>query len=564
MMLKQWLIDYSHDVINGEIVACQKHKWACMRFLRDVEREGTEEFPFVFDDDKALRFLEWMSLFKHRKGKLAGQHIQPHPIQIFVFGNIYGWIHKDTGLRRFRKGYWQVARKNAKSQSLACVASYEASAFGEPAAEVYCAATKKDQAKIVWDETEKMIAACSELKGKFRTAYGIIHHIKSGSIIKPLSKEDRKTGDGTSPQCGIVDEYHSHETSEIYDILDSGMAARPQPLLMIITTAGFELARPCYSVEYQYISKLLDPNNPVENDEYFAMVNELDKDDDIKDERVWEKANPILCSYEEGIHYLRGQLRVALEAPEKMRNFLTKNMNIWVDQKENGYMPMDKWKECGTDHFPDLYGTECYVGVDLSKKIDLTSVAFEFPLGDGRFAVLSHSFIPEDTLSQKRKTDKVPYDLWVKQGWITVTPGAVVDYQFIKKYILDRIAENGWKVQEICFDPYNATQFAQDMEAEGFTMVEIRQGTRTLSEPTKNFRELALSGKIIHNNNPVLSWAMSNAVTRQDHNENIMLDKDKSTNRIDPVAALINAHTRAMIAGEEDINQIILDESWSL
>ena len=564
MMLKQWLIDYSHDVINGEIVACQKHKWACMRFLRDVEREGTEEFPFVFDDDKALRFLEWMSLFKHRKGKLAGQHIRPHPIQIFVFGNIYGWIHKDTGLRRFRKGYWQVARKNAKSQSLACVASYEASAFGEPAAEVYCAATKKDQAKIVWDETEKMIAACSELKGKFRTAYGIIHHIKSGSIIKPLSKEDRKTGDGTSPQCGIVDEYHSHETSEIYDILDSGMAARPQPLLMIITTAGFELARPCYSVEYQYISKLLDPNNPVENDEYFAMVNELDKDDDIKDERVWEKANPILCSYEEGIHYLRGQLRVALEAPEKMRNFLTKNMNIWVDQKENGYMPMDKWKECGTDHFPDLYGTECYVGVDLSKKIDLTSVAFEFPLEDGRFAVLSHSFIPEDTLSQKRKTDKVPYDLWVKQGWITVTPGAVVDYQFIKKYILDRIAENGWKVQEICFDPYNATQFAQDMEAEGFTMVEIRQGTRTLSEPTKNFRELVLSGKIIHNNNPVLSWAMSNAVTRQDHNENIMLDKDKSTNRIDPVAALINAHTRAMIAGEEDINQIILDESWSL
>jgi len=155
MTLKQWLIDYSHDVINGEIVACQKHKWACMRFLRDVEREGTEEFPFVFDDDKALRFLEWMSLFKHRKGKLAGQHIRPHPIQIFVFGNIYGWIHKDTGLRRFRKGYWQVARKNAKSQSLACVASYEASAFGEPAAEVYCAATKKDQAKIVWEKPKK-------------------------------------------------------------------------------------------------------------------------------------------------------------------------------------------------------------------------------------------------------------------------------------------------------------------------------------------------------------------------------------------------------------------------
>jgi phage terminase large subunit-like protein len=162
-------------------------------------------------------------------------------------------------------------------------------------------------------------------------------------------------------------------------------------------------------------------------------------------------------------------------------------------------MPMDKWRGCGVDELPDLQGLECYAGVDLSKKIDLTSISFEFPLEDGRYLVLSHSFIPEDTLAEKRKTDKVPYDLWVKQGWITVTPGSVVDYQFIMQYIRDRSQE--WVIKEICYDPYNATQFAQEMQSEGFEMVEIRQGVKSLSEPTKNVRELVLQGRIIHNNN---------------------------------------------------------------
>ncbi|MED0676977.1 terminase TerL endonuclease subunit [Aneurinibacillus thermoaerophilus] len=545
-MLLEELLIYAEDVIDGEIVACQKHKWACERFIRDLERQGTEDFPYIFDEARAARFLKWMSLFRHTKGKLAGERIEPHIIQKFVFGNIYGWVHRDTELRRFRKAYWQVARKNAKSQSLACVGSYEASAFGESMSEVYIGATKTEQSRIVWNEIKAQVQGCPELRGKFRVAYGKIEHGKSGSFISALSKDAGKTGDGLNVQAGIVDEYHAHQTSEIYDVLVSGMGARSQPLMMIITTAGFELSHPCFSVEYKYVSQILDPDNPIENDQYFVMVNELDKDDDIKDERNWEKANPILCSYEEGVEYLRGELKAVLDVPEKMRNFLTKNMNVWVDQKDNGYMSMNAWAECGKQEMPDLRGRECYGGVDLSKKIDLTSVAFEFPLGDDRYAVLSHSFIPEDTLAAKRKTDKVPYDLWVQQGWITVTPGAVVDYQFIMAYMKRLAEENEWSLREICYDPYNATQFAQDMQAEGYEMVEIRQGVRTLSEPTKNFRELVLQKKIIHNNNPVLTWAVSNAVTKQDHNENIMLDKDKSTNRIDPIAALINAHVRAM------------------
>lgn len=553
-MLKQFLIDYSHDVINRDVVACKKHTWACMRFLRDVEREGTDAFPYVFDEDKGMRFFEWMHLFRHTKGVLKGEKITPHDIQYFVFGNIYGWMHRDTGYRRFKYMYWQVARKNAKSQSLSCVASYEAGAMGEDMAEVYTAGTKKEQSKIVWNETEVMLKRCPELKDRFKTKYGIIKHLKSDSIIKPLSKEDGKKGDGTNPQCGIVDEYHLHENTDMYDVIDSGMIARKQPLLIIITTAGKDLNSPCYRIEYDMVSNLLNPDNPIENDEYFAMVNELDKDDegelidDIKDELVWEKANPIVASYPEGVNSLRRRLKTALDAPEKMDDFITKNMNVWINAGAKKYMPMNKWATCSVvEDFPGLRGRECYVGLDLASKIDLASIGFEFVLDDGRIAVKSHSFMPENTVALRTKTDKIRYDIWVEKGWITATPGDVIDFKFIKKYMMDTTLAEGWIIKEICFDPYQATQFATDMADEGFVTVEIRQGFPTLSEPTKNFREKTYAKEIIHDKNPVLGWAIGNAITRTDHNGNIMLDKQKSTNKIDPIAAIINAHVRAHI-----------------
>lgn len=371
-------------------------------------------------------------------------------------------------------------------------------------------------------------------------------------------------------------EYHAHETTEILDVLDSGMIARAQPLTMIITTAGSNLNSPCYRIEYDYVSRLLNPDDPTSNDNYFAIVNELDRDedgnliDDIRDEEAWLKANPIAASYPEGIKNIRERLKEALEKPEMMDDFMTKNMNVWINQKEKAYLRMDKWVACGVEEseFPDLTGVTGYLGVDLSSKIDLTSVSFVFPLGDGTYAIKSHSFMPEDTLAEREKTDKMPYRMWVRQGWITATPGAVVDYNFVKAYVMRTVEENGWNVIENCYDPYNATQFAQDMEEEGFTAVEIRQGIKTLSEPTKSFRDAVLEGKIIHDNNPVLTWAVGNAVTRQDHNGNIMLDKDKSTQRIDPIAATINAFVRAMFNnyGDLDVSEFakddFLDKLW--
>ena len=560
-MLKNAMKQWAEEAVNGERLVCEKEKWACMRFLRDLEREGTKEFPFIFDEDKAMRFLEWMSLFKHTKGKLAGKNIDPAPIQIFNWSNIYGWIHIETGLRRFRKFYYQVARKNAKSQDVSCCLSYEISAFGESSSEAYIGATKRDQANIVFKEIKAQLQG-SEVRNKFKITRSLIEHERSNSYIMALSRDSGKTADGFNPQVGAMDEYHAHPTDEILEVIQSGQGARSQPLIVIITTAGFNLNSPCYATEYEYVSKLLDPNSPVENDTYYAMVCELDKGDDIKDERNWIKANPILASYDEGIKFLRDRLKEAIDKPDTMTKFLTKNMNIWVNAPENKYMDMEKWKLC---EVPDdeLEGKPCFVGVDLSKRLDLTAVTSIFVLGEGKYAVRSKGFMPEEMLQQRMNTDRVNYSLWVDEGWITTTPGEVIDYDFVIDYI--ESLRSKYSIQEVCYDPYNATQWAQSMENLGYLMIEVRQGVLTLNEPTKHFRECVYEQKIHHDGNKALTWCLGNAVTKADAQDNIMLDKKKSTDRIDMAAAGIFAFTRAMYSDNigYDLNEEISKGAFS-
>ncbi|MBS7044059.1 MAG: terminase large subunit [Megasphaera micronuciformis] len=575
MTLTDELIQYSKDCIVDTRHVCQKHRWACERFLNDLKKSGTKDFPYIFDEEKALRFFEWAALHKHTKGVLAGEPIEFTPIQRFIFGNVYGWIHQETGLRRFRKAYWQVARKNAKSQSLAIVGDYELMALGEPMSEVYIGATKSMQAKIIYNEVVAMLKRCPLLKGKWHESYGVIRHPKSDSILRALSKDDGKTGDGLNPQCGLIDEYHAHPTDEILEVINTGMVARRQPLLFIITTAGTNFGGPCYRVEYPLVEKILDPSLDFDVADYFCMVNELDRDqegnliDDVKDEECWVKANPIAATYPEGLANIRSKLASALESPEKMESFLTKNMNLWVNQSAMSYMDMAKWKERGaiTEIPVDLYGRPAYVGIDLSKRIDLTAAGIIIPIdidGTVKYVTRAHGFIPEDTVAVHEKTDKVPYRAWAKAGYLTITPGDVVDYRFIESWIHETTDDLGVNVKELCYDPYNATHFAQDFDAQGITTVEVRQGMRTLSEPTKAFREEAYRGNILHEPNPLLDWAVSNAVTKRDHNENIILDKEKSTNRIDPIAAVINAFSRARVTAEEDMSDYVLSDDFSL
>jgi phage terminase large subunit-like protein len=537
--------NYAVDIVDGKIIACKKHIAACNRFLNDLTKISQEDYPFYFDISELEDFYVWAKMFKHTKGTLAGQYIELTDFQLFVCGNIFCWKLKEDDSRRFRKSYIQLARKNAKSQLLAIIATYSTFLSGE-VEECYIAGWGRDQSDKVYSEINLQLSPVELFKGKYSDSYGKIKHLKTGSIIQPLSKEARKSGDGSNPSLGILDEYHCHETSEIYDVLDSGMISRKNPLLVIITTAGFNKAAPCFS-EYQYVSKIIDEEYKTQNERYFVMICELDKDDDIKDKRNWIKANPIVCTYKEGINSIELKLEEALEDPKKMRSFLTKNMNIWVDMKDNGYMDMAKWNKCGDDslNLKDFEGHEAVLGIDLSAKIDLTSLGIIIKAD--KYNVFSHSFMPEDTMMEKVKKDKTRYDLWNEQGYITTTPGSVVDYNYIKKYIKNLEKEYGIVIKEICYDPWNASQFSQDMEAEGYVMVEIRQGIGTLGEPTKNFREEVYSKNVVHDNNPVLGWAVGNSVTKEDHNENIMLDKSKSIERIDPIASLMNAHVRSMI-----------------
>lgn len=546
------VFNYCDDILNGKIKASIKHKWAVQRFLKDYEGCQNKDSPFYFDEEVAEDFYWWANEFEHVEGVLAEQKVELTDFQLFISVNIFCFKKKRNGARRFRKVYIQLARKNAKSQFLAIIGSYIAF-LGNEKQRMYIAGWQKEQSDEVYIAVKDGISSSELLDGKWKEAYGKIEVFNNGSVIVPLSRETRKTGDGKNPSVGIVDEYHNHLTSEIYDVLQSGMVARKEPLMFVITTAGFDLSRPCF-VEYEYVSRILNPDDYTENDDYFGIICELDPDDDIKDESNWIKANPIVATYEEGLESIRSDLKTALDVPEKMRGFLTKTMNIWVDMKEGGFIPANKWKACEIDEF-DMTGRDVYIGVDLSKKIDLTSVGYVFPTEYG-FHVGQHSFMPQDTLNERRAKDKVPYDLWVEEGWMDVTPGAVVDYAYVEKWIMNFINDNELNVIHFCYDPYGATQFAQNIENYGLVTVEVRQGFQTLSEPTKDFRDYVYESsgkhkKITHVGDKTLSWAVGNAIAEMAANESIKLSKAKSRERIDPIAAIITAFVQARHATVE-------------
>ncbi|WIF95131.1 terminase large subunit [Caminicella sporogenes] len=561
------LIKYSKDITSGKEIACKKHMLACERFLRDVKRQGTKEFPYIWDEKEAAKIVKWFTYCKHSKGILTDKPIILKTFQKFIVCNIYGWKHKDTGYRRFRKAYIQVARKNGKSQLQAGMGLYELMARGINASEVYCLGTKRDQSKIVFREA--ILMAGKHIKKRLKITNKNIRHEISNSFMEPMSKEAGKTGDGLNPQMAIIDEYHAHPTSAMYDVMVSGMAARPEPIIVIITTAGEDFEnKPCYA-EYQYCSKILQ--GVTDNEQYFVLICELDEDDDIKDERNWIKANPIVATYPEGIEYLRGELKTALEDPDKMRTFLTKNMNRWVKEFENTYINIDYWKNCKQDiTWEDVRGKNCYVGVDLSSTGDLTSVSFEFPIindsGEKKYIVFSHSFIPAKTLQHKINTDKAPYDMWHKKGLLTATQtnkGLINDYNFVVRYIEDKREKYDLNIIMIGYDKHQAGMFVSEMEELGYECVEVKQSCRNLNDATIDFRDQVKVGNIIHDGNELLTWSIANAVTISNSFGEIKIDKDLRVKRIDPIDATINAHYLAMNYwndGTTDLNQKITDD----
>lgn len=557
MSIKTELVRYSRDCLEDRIASGKKHKWACSRFLSDLDRIGTDAFPYVWDEERAGKIVKWFSLLKHSKGELAGHPINLTQWQRFFLCQIYGWRHKDTGFKRFKKSFVEVARKNAKSQMEAGIALNEISeqaARNHEVYEYYTAGVKRQQSKIIFNECKLMLRG-SPLKPKFKISRDIIEHKKTGSFILPLSKEDGRSGDGTNPAGLILDEYHQHPTTDFYDL---GLgAATKEPLLMIITTAGKDLTCPCYVEEYAYCSRILNPDVDVENDGYFVDICEADDGDDPDDIRTLQKANPIRAFFGGGLTKLKEEWEIAKEIPEKLITFKTKCLNIWIQAKDNGYMDMARWKKCEVSEIPiSLKGRSVYVGFDMSAKIDLTSVAFIIPYQTDKtdphgrpivkYVVSTHSFIPtREKLREHLMKDKVAYDIWERMGYVEVTDTPIVDQGAVMEYVLRTCEKNGWNIQTLCFDPANASKLMMDLSNEGHDVEEVYQSHKSLNESTQGFREQVYCENVIYLPNPLLNYAMSNAVIRK-NNGLIKIDKDAATKRIDPVDAILCAFKLAL------------------
>lgn len=538
------LFGYFEQIKKGKLKACRETKWAIRRFENMYAKASDPDNYYFFDPEVLADFWYFAYEFRHYEGVLEGKRVELTDFQLFQAAGILCFRKHENGARLVRKVYIQIARKNAKSQFEAILGGYIAF-IGKERQRVFIAGWGKEQSDEVYSAVKLGIQHSDLLKGKWKESYGKITVINNNSVVIPLSKEARKTGDGKNISVGILDEYHVHLTSEIYDVLESGTGARREPLIIIITTAGFNLEAPCVDV-FDYCIRLLDPEDDLENDEYFTLIYKLDDGDDIKDESNWIKANPLVCTYPEGIDGIRSALKTALEIPSEMRNFLTKRMNIWVDMPDNGYIEMSKWNRQVAD-VEDvetiLQEGNVYLGIDLSATTDITSISLVGVL-NGRFAVRQHSFLPENKFRERIAKDKVRYDLFKDQGYLTLTDGDVVDYNIVKEYIYKYAAE--YNVREIVYDPWNSTHLVNEMVTDGYPCVEMPQRITTLSDPTKRFRTDLYAQKIIHEPDGLLKWAVNNAITKTDPSENIRLDKAKSRDRIDPLAATINAYGRAM------------------
>lgn len=543
---------YANDVIGNKIITCKWVKQACKRYLSDLE--NGESRGLWFDKQAADRVINFFSLVPHIKGEWAGQPLMLEPWQEFIIANMFGW--KKGGNRRFRTVYLEVARKNGKSSMLAAIGLYLLKFDGEPGSEVYSAATTRDQARLVFDIARQMVDK-SDLKKYLTTMEKSIFCTDTASKFAPVSSE-AKTLDGLNIHGAIVDELHAHKTRDVYDVLNTGTGSRRQPLITVITTAGHDKNTICWE-QHQYTEKVLD--GLITDDSHFGIIYTLDEGDKWEDESVWEKANPNL-----GVSVKPDDLKsLAIKAKEivtQTNAFLTKRMNVWTDSLTR-WISADKWDACGQNicskyktDISKLGGLTCYGGLDLSSTTDTSAFVLVFPPQQWltKYMVLCRIWIPKDNMRERVRKDRVPYDVWVNQGWITATPGNIIDYSFIINQI-NKDAQ-AYNLRQVAFDRWGSTQMVQTLQDMGFEeksnkhaqrhLIDFGQGYASMSPPTKELEKLVLSGEIQHRNNPALAWMISNTVIKIDAAENMKPDKSQSTDRIDGVVALIMAIDRAV------------------
>lgn len=531
---------YAEQVRDGRILVCEYVRLAVRRYYADLDR--ALERGWHFDRRAALRASGFIERLKHTKGEWAGSRFRLEPWQHFVLWNIFGWKNAD-GTRRFRYAYIEIARKNGKTALSAGVGLYMLFADGESRPEVYSAATVKDQAKICFADAVEIVRA-TDLKHYLTPFRNSIVYEARGGMMKPLSS-DYGTHDGLNPSCGIIDEFHAHRDSGMFDVIKSAFGARRQPLMFIITTAGFNKSGACYAYRGNVIKVLREVN---EDDTLFGIIYTLDANEEWDDPRMWIKSNPNL-GVSLSADYLADQVRDARNRPEAVRNVMTKNLNLWVDA-ERTWILDDTWQKCvGTTSPDELRGCACWGGLDLSNVSDITAYVLLFHEND-RFQLVPYFWIPEERMLEKIRRENINYDRWVASGCVTVTPGNVIDYDFVKADILRRTAD--YDLRSSAYDRWNASQTIIDLQNEGMTCNPFGQGYGSMSAPTREFEKLVLTGRIEHFGNPVLRWMLASTVVKSDPAGNIKPDKERSTQKIDGIVASIMALGEWMTAQAAD------------
>lgn len=541
--MTDYVLQYCNKVLSGEIVANEKIKLACQRELNDRERIDSDDFNYYFDNKQANKAIKFMSLIP----KTDGTRLEMALFQKWIIGSLYGWREKGTGNRRYNKAFISMARKNSKTYLASSIAVASLLLENKPAKnrQVLFVSNALKQAKIGYEMASSELRQVVKLSPALRSTLDIkkkqITKLDDDSFIVPVAGK-AETLDGFNPTTAIIDEYHQAKDHAIYNVIKSGMGQQKNGLLCIISTSGFNLKGAMFE-DYQVMADIL--NNKQANDRQFIAIWELDDREEVNNQACWIKANP-LFEVPTVKQLMSENLVNDVETARQQNNLvpvLVKQFNMWYQSNSDSFISHDEWHRTIVDT-PDIHGQRVVFGIDLSKSNDLTSVSWIIPQDDGAYYCDSHSWVATKYgLLEKMKADNINYKALATAGECDITDleSGVIDYQDIFDFIKNMVNENDLKVEAITYDPWSFSYLLGQFEKEDWPLVETAQNNRVLSFPTKQFKEYLLNKQITHPKNHLLDIAISNAILIYDSTGNCRINKMKNNEKIDPLAALMNA-----------------------
>ena len=532
---------FAADVVNGKIISGKRRKQACQRFIDELEKSAVDpSYPWEFSIERAYRPIEFIERFL-TPTKSTYTRMELLPWQHFVEANMYGWISRKTGYRRFREALVIVGQGNGKSTMIAGNAAYALTKDGERGAEVYCLANSKDQARIIFNECSAQVKNSRTLSKHVRITKQGVFYDKTNSKFQPLAS-DSKNLDGRNVHMGVFDEIQEFHDYKLINVIKGKIKKRKQPLIIYITTLGTVIDGPLMDF-YILGGQILDDTGAIAQraaDRMFVYIDEIDENDDVEDYTCWGKANPSLGALLD-IEDLKDEWERVKTIPSERNNFINKQLNVFTMVDELSFL--DVRTICKNDRVYDvenLHGAVCYGGFDLAETEDFTSACLEFPLPDNSFFVLEHSWVPEKKV--KFDHEKLDWQTLVERGWLTIVPGEYVDYIYIFDWFVEM--QKLYRIDSIGFDPAKAFMMVQKMREHGFVLNDVRQGELTLTGPLDDLKEHFLDGSIVHNNNAMFKWYLSNVkLTKRSANATYLPTKLSKYRKIDGFAALLDAHT---------------------